>query len=672
MTASPALFRAQLGAALRALPSELLAEPVTPRLSGISAEVFEVARQLESASPGLALMMQLRARLFDEMVDAARRRGFEQVVLVSCGFERRRPRSSTANHVRIIKVEHPAVLEAFARRSGSRRNACVPADDFQQATWQALEDRGFSPRDHKTLLLLQGLSLWGGPGALDYWLDRLAEQGKVGGEMVLNLLDSTSAAHAQRAGDELVGPTVSPEVGIRFGIDGARVLDQIAARGLHLRRLFDSHDLQRRHFGVEDLLVSEVYAWVAASADSARPTVQPRSGVAIPATRLVADRTLRPCLRPEVHVAAASAQLTLPVSELRSIGLELAPRDLATTSLFSGARSLADVVEQVADSPHQGDGDVWSLVHRLRSHGFLTSPGDELYSAGLEAVTRGASDAAAIAFLEAVRRDRWHLGALRELGFCALERGDGTLARRVARLLAPLGANPAARHLRELLRSREGTVLIGRDGPLTVAMGPAGSCEEARGVASSARDALEAGARFLDLRFAGAVVVDLRSDRVGIPTTAVSDAEPYTLVRLSRPQCSPALLMHELTHVLAMSGSPWLSEGLAVWVQRRVVPGVCFPDDRLEATSRSSSTLAARLQPAGEQAAQHSRLDRAAYREAATFVDWFVSRFGGPIFRRFFRACHTSANADDLLGVCRDMGFRSIRHLEDDWWRTQS
>ncbi|MCC6765521.1 MAG: class I SAM-dependent methyltransferase [Deltaproteobacteria bacterium] len=592
-------------------------------MSGISAEVFDVARQLESASPGLALMMQLRARLFDEMVVAAGRRGFEQVVLVSCGFERRRSRSSTVQPVRTIKVEHPAVFEAFARRSGFSRHTCVPADDFQQETWQALEDRGFSPRVHKTLLILQGLSLWGGPTALDYWLDRLAEQDRVGGEMVLNLLDSTSAAHAQHAGDELVGPMVSPEVGIRFGADGARVLDQIAARSLHLRRLFDSHDLQRRHFGVEDLLVSELYVWVGASADTPRPTAQPRSEAATPTTRVAEYRTFRPSLRPEVEVAAASAQLTLPVSELRNVGLELTPRDLAIASLFDGVRNLAEITERMDDSSCEGDGTVWNLVHRIRSHGFLVSAGDELYRAGLEAVERGAGDAAQVAFLEAIRRDRRHLGALRELGFTALERGDAALARRVARLLVPLGANAAARHLRELLCSREGTVLIARDGPLTVAMGQAGSREEARGWASGARNALEAGTRFLGVQFTGAVVVDLRSDRVGIPTTVVSDAEPYTLIRLSRPQCSPALLMHELTHVLAMCGSPWLSEGLAVWVQRRVVPGICFPDDRLEVASRSSSTLAARLQPEGKQAAQHARLDRAAYREAASFVDWF-------------------------------------------------
>src|SRR5437879_3625319 len=112
MNATAAVFRARLGAALRALPSELGYGDgvISRRHRDVSAgdarqsdqardargrarrDIRRVASGLELASPGLALMMQLRARLFHEALRAAAARSFCAAVIVGGAFDRARTR----------------------------------------------------------------------------------------------------------------------------------------------------------------------------------------------------------------------------------------------------------------------------------------------------------------------------------------------------------------------------------------------------------------------------------------------------------------------------------------------------------------------------------------------------------------------------------------------------
>ncbi len=198
MIADAALFRAHLGAALRALPSEL--DDAPPRREGIAADALAVARELEVASPGLALMMQLRARLFDEAALEAGRRGFDALVAVGCGFDDRRLRRLARGRLRVVAIEHPAVL---ARRPCGRRSpafARMPVEDLATAPCAALERQcGVRPGEHRTFVLLQGLSMWGGAAALAHWLDDFAAHAAPGSEMLLNVLDASTVAEAPSA-----------------------------------------------------------------------------------------------------------------------------------------------------------------------------------------------------------------------------------------------------------------------------------------------------------------------------------------------------------------------------------------------------------------------------------------------------------------------------------------
>ena len=146
------------------------------------------------------------------------------------------------------------------------------------------------------------------------------------------------------------------------------------------------------------------------------------------------------------------------------------------------------------------------------------------------------------------------------------------------------------------------------------------------------------------------------------------------VVRISEPQFSRQLLAHELTHVIARSQSPWLSEGVAVWTQRRVAPGPCFPDDvasGLDASRGRSLSLSEWLQHPGDLPITvrpvARRPGRSEYRRAASFVDFFLCAFGrAPLFRLFAVSgqpgfCKAAAD------VCRSVGCCSLDEIEARW-----
>jgi hypothetical protein len=195
-----------------------------------------------------------------------------------------------------------------------------------------------------------------------------------------------------------------------------------------------------------------------------------------------------------------------------------------------------------------------------------------------------------------------------------------------------------------------------------------------------ARRLLAGLAALLECRRLPTVVVDLSSARAGRPLTHVAAADPYTLVWIPAPAYSTAVLAHELTHALADTPSRWLAEGLAVWAQRRIAPGRCFPDDAALAPSRAAVApadlpLATLLgDPAAAPPSLRAVLERPsrrAYRQAADFVDFFVQRFGLGALRRLFRAGVRSPHDDAVARVCRSVGSASVADLEQKWRRAR-
>ena len=669
MSAAAAVFRARLGAALRALPSELADGRVQYAVRARDDEMDALARGLDRGSPGLGLMLQLRARLYDGAFRSAARRGFTRLVAIGCGFDDRRLRQVARRHGDVIEVEHRAVLAAAATpRPTAPPMTRIAVDDLARDAWRALQQRGADAG--RSFFLLQGCGLWGDALALGEWLDRLRDAAVTGSELLLDLPDAATldlARHATSASRGDDGASMVP----RFGLARACLRHAIADRGLRILRLFDSTDLQRAYLGVEDLAVRELYAWVGTPA-----TATPAGTSSAPATtvrrlRAVqrATRSSRPCLRTALRASSvgdAQAVAIRAVTAMRVCQVTLDARRAAAARLMDGTRTI-DALTAAA-----GARDVAETIELLRRHDVLAHPAaaDEAYAIGMAASAAGEPLRATAAFEEALSRDPGHLGALRETAYAAIESGDRAAARRARRRLAPFVGNCAVDHLRHALRRcRQGSPLrLDRREHVAVLSAPSSTAADARTVLAAAHQLLDQMTTVLAVELVDHVLIDVSTARIGIPVTMIADAAPSTLVSIPQPTYSPSALCHELTHVLAMSASAWLSEGVAVWMQRRIAPGRCFPDDR-QCTEQPTHrrTLEALLGTAGVNGSASRCLARADYLQAADFVAVAVETFGLARFRRFFTALRTTLDSHALAEACAALDVPSWSALDDAW-----
>ncbi len=254
------------------------------------------------------------------------------------------------------------------------------------------------------------------------------------------------------------------------------------------------------------------------------------------------------------------------------------------------------------------------------------------------------------------------LDVVREVAFAALATSDADVRARATHLLAITSDNVAAECLRRLLRNDD--AVVAREAALAVALRCPATAEDAHIVLAAARAALGVMRDLLHVTVDVPILVDLTSRRDAIPVTIVADAAPCTVVRIPWSRYGAAVLHHEIAHALAVCGSRWLSEGLAVWAQRQIVPGVEFPVHGRRARGQTprfslSEELAARDGASG-------RLSVADYRAAGDYVGWLVERHGFATFGRVFVACRAGHRAP-VDAACRGLGFESLWDLEADW-----
>jgi O-methyltransferase involved in polyketide biosynthesis len=681
MTPAGALARAQLGAILRSQPSELHPRGSTvARASGADPGMAGAARELERAAPGLTIMLQLRARLFDEAVRAACRRGIRQIIAIAGGFDDRRLQSARRRCVRVLDVDHPDVL---TRKSSSAEGIeRIPVEDLATEIMPALR-RAVRMDGLRTLLLVQNASFWDTHGGCYALLQRLEAEAAPRSEMLFNVFDDgkSQVADATRVG---VMPTAAAGVA---PVSLAALLEHAQRLRLDVRAAFDSHHLQRMYVGFEDLLIREWYLWIT---NSRVPSRAPggRSGLeSLTARRTVRSRSAcrvscadRPELREDILIRwtpPTAGALARPITPLRAVAVHLGA--IGTTTAFSldGRRTLGEIARELATIVGRDvTAEVGRTVAALRVAGLLR----ETAAASPPPLERRAVHTAA----------RVHpsgggtvgVSALATVGIAALQGAERGSAMRLSRSLAELAENRAVRHLRASLAHVGGTrpwTLLG-EGPLHVLVSARDACGLGRRILAAAGELLARIARLLAVTRELTVVVDVTPERPGMPLTCAEVAHPYTVVRIPRPNYSHEVVAHELTHVLATARSRWLSEGLAVWVQRAVAPGACFPDDVPTDPAHARDALARGVLARELQAARGlasgtaptiMRDPRAAYRQAASFVRFFVEAFGLRRFLDFFAACAPTRSLDDLRGECRRNGCASLDDLERRWRRAE-
>ena len=657
MNATTAVFRARLGAALRALPSELHdGAAISGRPADVPARaarrrarrgIRHVAADLELARPGLALMMQLRARLFHDALRAAAVRGFQAVVILGGAFDRARMRRLRRLRLPVVVIDHPAVLAHAALDRHADGRVRLASTDFGAGAWHELQAQTRIARAGATFFLVESVSMWGDAAALSSCLRAVAAAAP-GSEILLNVLESATVDRARQVTD--VDAKRFAAAAPTFGISRARLVNEIVTAGLVPLRGFDSGEVQTAYLGIDDLLVREAYAWarVAGGTDAANSRSQPltlRDLIAAAPNRSADQRPRVVRLRADLRLhddGDTRVRAVLPVTALRGCGQTFARRESAVIRRLDGATTTADLATLLR---HHGDGDVETrltrVVDALATAGFLDDA-DEPSS----------------------------LGATAARAFAAITGSDPVLARDGARALAPFATNPAAAHLRARLRN-VGRLLLEREGDVAVLAARATTADdEARAIAQTASRFLRATARLIRVRFAGRVLIDVTSSRRGMPVTMVAATEPHTLVHIPQPSYSPALLSHELTHVLAMCASRWLSEGLAVWAQRLIAPGQCFPDDvGTENAVPGEQPLEQRLLADARFVRDGSDDARRAYREAAAFVEWLVRRSGVAAFTRFFAAFGVHGDVD-IAAACVAADVPSLAALEREWRRS--
>jgi hypothetical protein len=379
----------------------------------------------------------------------------------------------------------------------------------------------------------------------------------------------------------------------------------------------------------------------------------------------------RPRLRRGLEItieADGHARLGMRITALRRCDVTLSTRQIAIASLFDGRYSMARIAAVFA---RHGELDVaaaaLALARQLRRRGFLAHDraAEPRVTSLLRRIEGSLTTSARLTFRRAVARAASSLAVLREIAFLAFDRRDASLARDVARLLHPFAGNAAAVHLRMLVQNASAFVVV-RKGRLSVVARPPSTTADAHEILQTAAHILSMIGALLRVRFAGHVIVDVATRHRGLPVTMVADGEPYTVVRISLCRYSRAVLCHELTHVLAMSAHRWLSEGLAIWVQRTLEPGRCFPDDAVDGEERGGVRKLGPPLAWSDHRATHPALERAEYLKAAALVTWLIERHGLGAFMRLFAASRDLAS---VTAACRALGFRSLEDVEDEWRR---
>jgi hypothetical protein len=567
--------------------------------------------------------------------------------------------------LRVVDVDHPDVLtRKAASAEGIER---VPAAGIAAALWRAVKiDRS------RTLVLVQNASFWDTEGGCRELLQRVAADAAPRSEVLFNVFDDGASATG-------MGAIAVPAAGASSA-SLAALLRYAQRLHLDVRAVFDSHHLQRLYVGFEDLLIREWYLWIATS--RVRSRARHGGGVAaLTGRRALRGRVAslvswaeRPALREDVVIRwtpPADGSLARPITPLRAVAVRLGAIGATTAFSLDGASTVREIARRLATiSGRNVMAEVRRTVVALRVAGLLRATGGESPVPRERRAARSTGGGTV------------DVSALATVGVAALRGADRGAALRLSRGVAVLTENRAVRHLRASLAhvgGRRPWRLLG-EGPVHVLVPAHDACGLGRETLAAARALLVRIARLLAVRPTVTVVIDVTPERPGIPLTCTEVAHPYTLVRVPRPNYSRAVVAHELTHVLATTRSRWLSEGLAVWVQREIAPGTCFPDDVPADPARArdaspSGVLARELEaPPGFAVAHASAITRdprAAYREAASFVGFFVAAFGRRRFLDFFAACGSTRAAEDVRGACRRNGCASVDDLERRWRRAE-
>lgn len=223
----------------------------------------------ERKGPGVLGFLVARCRYMDDALKHALQAGLEQLVILGAGLDSRAYRFEELKQgVRIFEVDHPSsqaskvkkVKRIFGELPGYVHYVPI---DFNEEILDKLFEHGFG-RSLRTLFLLEGVSMYLTPTAIDQTLAWISHNSGKGSELVFDYLYSSAlipenqpyeVRKSMRAG-RLTGE------GLSFGIDQDKLGVFLSQRGYRNIHEITAGDLQRLYFhgANEKRIVADYYA----------------------------------------------------------------------------------------------------------------------------------------------------------------------------------------------------------------------------------------------------------------------------------------------------------------------------------------------------------------------------------------------------------------------------
>jgi methyltransferase (TIGR00027 family) len=187
--------------------------------------------------PGPRGTVAVRTRYIDDLVQAALRRGVNQIVILGAGFDSRAYRIQGIAGARVLEVDHP-VTQADKRNRITSRLGTIPSHvrfvpvDFSTETLDTVLCRAGCRGDATTFFICEGVTHYLSAEAVDAMFRSVARSSAAGSQMVFTyihrgILDGS----ARFAGaDQTLATVRRAGEPYKFGFDPAELPQYLAAR----------------------------------------------------------------------------------------------------------------------------------------------------------------------------------------------------------------------------------------------------------------------------------------------------------------------------------------------------------------------------------------------------------------------------------------------------------
>jgi methyltransferase (TIGR00027 family) len=212
--------------------------------------------QFERLYPGVYNSTVARVRYFDDFVRTSAENGLEQLVILGSGYDTRAYRiEKLIENVKVYEVDHPDTqsvkMEKIKEIFGSLPDhvAYVPVDFGTEYLGQRLIEQGYN-RSQKTLFIMEGLTLYIPPKAVDDILSFIVKNSAKGSAVIFDYFPESlvNGTCALEVGKNLRNFVEQYKESFQFGIKEGTVETFLAQRGFSQIKNVTSEDFKRAYF----------------------------------------------------------------------------------------------------------------------------------------------------------------------------------------------------------------------------------------------------------------------------------------------------------------------------------------------------------------------------------------------------------------------------------------